>query len=79
MRVTFTPQLMGGKQVPADLTDAINAKLTENVEMNDYRQQISNLRDYMTNLVVKLAEKGVLKAADLEDGLIGYRYGVEDE
>lgn len=62
----------------AELTDAINDKLMENVELGNEATQLSNLRDYVTNLVHKLTEKGVLKAADLEDGLIGYRYRAED-
>lgn len=67
-----------GPQNESDLIDAINAKLMENVEGGDHHEQLSNLRSYMTNLVVKLAEKGVLNAMDLEDGLIGHKYRVED-
>lgn len=70
-----------GPQVESDLTDAVNAKLMENIygDYDSTAAQLSNLRSYMTNLVVKLAEKGVLNAVDLEDGLVGYQFKVEDD
>lgn len=68
-----------GPQMESDLVDAINAKLLENVSSEDPRREFDNIRNYVTNLVVKLAEKGMLKAIDLEDGLIGHQYSVEDE